>query len=181
MTQPFFIRDSRPSDLPAIQAIYDHAVRTGTASFELEPPDLAEMTRRRTALVEADCPYLVAETQHGALAGYAYAAPFRPRPAYRFTVEDSIYVAPDHQGQGIGRRLLLALIDRCEAAGHHQMIAVIGDSANTGSIALHTACGFHPSGTLTATGWKFGRWIDTVLMQRPLGPGAAASPKDPSP
>lgn len=178
MTRPFLIRDSRDADLPALHAIYAEAVRTGTASFELEPPDLAEMTRRRAALLAAGLPYLVAEATGGVVAGYAYAGPFRPRPAYRFTVEDSIYVDPAHHGGGMGRALLTALIERCTAAGLRQMIAVIGDSANAGSIALHAACGFQASGTLGATGWKHGRWIDTVLMQRALGPGGTRAPED---
>lgn len=179
---PAVPRDSRDDDLPGLHAIYAEAVATGTASFELTPPDLAEMGRRRDALLSAGYPFLVAEAADGTVAGYAYAGPFRPRPAYRLTVEDSIYVAPAHQGRGLGRVLLEALIARCEAQGLRQMIAVIGDSANTGSIALHAACGFRPSGTLHATGFKFGRWIDTVLMQRALGPGAATLPEeDPAP
>ncbi|MDI4664585.1 N-acetyltransferase family protein [Xanthobacter autotrophicus] len=171
------IRPATPADIPAIAAIYDEAVRTGTASFELTPPGVAEMTRRHAAVVEAGFPYLVMEEDGGVL-GYAYASAFRPRIAYRHTVENSIYVAPAAQGKGIGRALLEALIAACAARGFRQMVAVIGDSANAGSIRLHRACGFADVGILPATGLKFGRWIDTVLMQRPLGPGAEGVPEE---
>ena len=165
------VRASTPADLAAAQAIYAHHVRTGTASFELEPPDLAEMARRRAALVDKGLPWLVAESD-GRVVGYAYAGPYRARPAYDWTLEDSIYVHPDWPGKGIGKALLTRLLAECTALGHRQMIAVIGDSANAGSIGLHRACGFVDVGVLTAVGWKFGRWIDSVLMQRPLGAGA---------
>ena len=171
------IRPATPADIPAIAAIYDEAVRTGTASFELTPPGVGEMARRHAALVEGGYPYLVLE-EEGAILGYAYAGAFRPRIAYRHTVENSIYVAPAAQGRGIGRALLEALVEECAARGFRQMVAVIGDSANTGSIALHAACGFAHIGVLAATGLKFGRWIDTVLMQRALGPGAAGVPEE---
>jgi phosphinothricin acetyltransferase len=169
------IRAATAADIPAITAIYDHAVRHGTASFELEPPDAAEMARRRQTLVDGGFPYLVAEAD-GALAGYAYAGPYRPRPAYRWSVEDSVYVAPARQRRGVGRTLLDRLIAAAEQRGFRQMIAVIGDSAQTPSIELHRAAGFHMIGTVENVGHKFGRWLDTVLMQRTLGPGAASPP-----
>jgi len=169
------IRDSRDTDLQAIQAIYAHHVRHGTASFELEPPDLDEFRRRRAEVLRGGFPYLVAESADGVL-GYAYASPFRTRPAYRFTVEDSIYVDRDAIGRGVGRALLAGLIVRCEAGGWRQMVAVIGDSANVASIGLHAACGFRFAGVMRASGWKFGRWLDTVLMQRELGEGFAGPP-----
>jgi L-amino acid N-acyltransferase YncA len=169
------IRAATAADIPAITAIYDHAVRHGTASFELESPDAAEMTRRRQALVEAGYPYVVAEAD-GVVAGYAYAGPYRPRPAYRWSVEDSVYVAPAMQRRGIGAALLDRLIAEAEQRGYRQMIAVIGDSAQTPSIKLHRAAGFRPIGTIEHVGFKFGRWLDTVLMQRALGPGAATPP-----
>jgi L-amino acid N-acyltransferase YncA len=164
------IRDSLADDLPALQAIYAHHVRHGTGSFELEPPSPDEMRRRRDDVLANGFPYLVA-TEEAAVLGFAYANFFRTRPAYRFTVENSIYLAPGAHGRGVGKRLLQALLARCEAAGCRQVIAVIGDSANTGSIALHAACGFRFAGTLRSTGWKFDRWLDTVLMQKELGSG----------
>jgi phosphinothricin acetyltransferase len=169
------LRPAALSDIPAITRIYAHAVAHGTASFELEPPDEAEMTRRMCALQDGGFPYLAAE-RDGALAGYAYAGLYRTRPAYRFTLEDSVYVAPDAQRAGIGKRLLQALVADAEAKGFRQMIAVIGDSAQTPSIALHAAAGFTMVGPLVSVGYKFGRWLDTVLMQRALGPGDSASP-----
>ena len=169
------IRAATAADIPAITAIYDYAVRQGTASFELDPPDAAEMARRRQALVEAGFPYLVAEAE-GAVAGYAYAGPYRPRPAYRWSVEDSVYVAPSMHRRGIGTALLARLVGEAEQRGYRQMIAVIGDSAQTASIALHRAAGFRMIGTIENVGFKLGRWLDTVLMQRPLGLGAAAPP-----
>ena len=169
------IRPATPADLTAVTAIYDHAVRHGTASFELEPPDASEMARRRQALVDAGYPYLVAEID-GAIAGYAYAGPYRPRPAYRWSVEDSIYVAPHMYRRGIGAALLGRLIVEAEKSGFRQMIAVIGDSAQTPSIALHRAAGFRPIGTIENVGFKFGRWLDSVIMQRALGTGAVTTP-----
>jgi phosphinothricin acetyltransferase len=169
------IRDSRDDDLAAIQAIYAHHVRTGTGSFELEPPGLEEMARRRADVLGNGFPYLVAE-RDGRVVGYAYANHFRARPAYRFMVENSIYVSHDAAGQGIGRGLLQALIERCEAAGCRQMLAVIGDSANIGSIALHARCGFRFAGVVRASGWKFDRWLDTVFMQRELGASERSAP-----
>src|SRR6185295_2714058 len=165
------IRPTEEADLPAITGIYDLAVRTGTASFELEPPDQAEMARRRQAVTQAGLPWLSAE-RDGALLGYAYAGPFRPRPAYRFCVENSIYVDPRARGQGVGGWLLAELVARCEAWGARQMVAVIGDSANTPSIQLHARLGFRHAGRVEHVGWKFGRWLDVVFMQRALGAGA---------
>ena len=169
------IRPATEADLPAITEIYEHAVRYGTATFELIPPDLAEMTRRFRALAEGGYPYLVA-TLDGEVAGYAYAGAYRPRPAYRFTVENSIYLRPAVHRRGIGLRLLHRLIEECERRGYRQMIAVIGDSANLASIDLHRSCGFHPVGTFQAIGFKHGRWVDSVLMQRALGQGAETLP-----
>lgn len=169
------IRPAQPSDIASITRIYAHAVLHGTASFELEPPREAEMASRRNALFAGGFPYLVAEGDGGVL-GYAYAGPYRARPAYRFTVEDSVYIAPAAQGRGLGRLLLEALIVESEARDYRQMIAVIGDSAQHASIALHTALGFRLIGTFQGVGFKFGRWLDTVLMQRPLGQGAETKP-----
>lgn len=171
------IRPASEADLPVITAIYDHAVRTGTATFELESPDLAEMTQRFRTLTGRGFPYLVA-TLGRDVAGYAYAGPYRARPAYRFTVENSIYLDSSAQGHGIGTALLQALIAAAEARGFRQMIAVIGDSANAASIGLHRKAGFRMVGTLDNSGFKFGRWLDTVLMQRPLGEGASTVPAD---
>jgi phosphinothricin acetyltransferase len=171
------IRPATEADLPAITAIYDHAVRTGTATFELIPPDLAEMTRRFGALRDGGFPYLAAELD-GAVVGYAYAGPYRPRPAYRFTVENSIYLAPASHRRGIGIQLLQRLIAECEARGYRQMIAVIGDSANAGSIGVHTRAGFQMIGTHPSVGLKFGRWLDTVMMQLALGEGDTTIPSD---
>lgn len=169
------IRPSRPDDLEAITAIYAHAVRTGTGSFEIDPPSAMEMARRRQEVLAHGLPYLVAEAANG-IQGYAYAAPFRPRPAYRFSVEDSIYVHDEARGQGVGGLLLAELIARCTDWGARQMLAVIGDSANQGSVALHTRLGFKPAGQFENIGHKFGRWLDILLMQRTLGPGAALPP-----
>jgi L-amino acid N-acyltransferase YncA len=169
------VRPARPSDIPAITRIYAHAVRHGTASFELDPPDEAEMTRRQRTLIEGGYPYLVAEVD-GIVAGYAYAGPYRARPAYRFSVENSVYVAADAHRRGLGRALMHRLIAECEARGYRLMIAVIGDSAQTPSIALHRAAGFKLVGAFEGVGYKFDRWLDTVLMQRALGKGTAAPP-----
>lgn len=170
------IRPSVDADLSAITTIYAHAVRTGTASFELEPPSLEEMLTRHDALTGGGYPYLVA-VRDGALVGYAYAGAYRTRPAYRSTVEDSIYVAAPAQGRGVGGALLDALIRDSAARGFRQMIAVIGDSASKGSIRLHESLGFRHVGTLADVGYKHGRWLDTVLMQRELGAGAAEPPQ----
>jgi phosphinothricin acetyltransferase len=174
MTHPM-LRAAAATDLPAITAIYAHHVLHGLASFETEAPPLAEMTRRFEAIVGAGYPYLVA-VQEGTVLGYAYANHYRTRPAYRFTVEDSIYVAPDAVGRGIGRALLARLVAECEARGYRQMLAVIGDSENTASIAVHRACGFTHKAVLDAVGFKFGRWVDSVLMQRALGAGPSTLP-----
>lgn len=173
----FTLRDCGVADIPAIAAIYGHWVTHGVASFELEPPDAEEMQRRRAAILAAGYPYLVAEDEGGRVLGYAYASAWRTRPAYRFGCENSVYVAPDAGKGGIGRALLQALIARCEAKGLRLMVAVIGDSGNAPSIALHRAVGFQPAGLLPATGWKHGRWVDTVLMTRPLGPGSSTPPE----
>ena len=169
------IRAATASDIPAITRIYAYAVRHGTASFEIEPPSEDEMARRQSVLIDGDYPYLVADIG-GDVVGYAYAGPYRTRPAYRWSVEDSIYVAPEHHRRGIGAALLRHLIARSEARGFRQMIAVIGDSRQTPSIELHRAAGFRMVGTLEAVGFKFGRWLDSVLMQRPLGSGAQGPP-----
>ena len=169
------IRPTLEADLPAITAIYQQAVREGTATFELDPPDLAEMTRRYRALVDGGYPYFVAILD-GHLAGYAYAGAYRPRPAYRFTVENSIYLDPGFHRRGIGSLLLERLITECEARGFRQMIAVIGDSANAGSIGVHARGGFKMIGTHPNVGLKFGRWLDTVMMQRDLGEGGSTVP-----
>jgi L-amino acid N-acyltransferase YncA len=169
------IRPATPADIPAIARIYGHAVAHGTASFEFEPPSEAEMARRMRELTDNGFPYLAAEID-GRFAGYAYAGLYRMRPAYRFTLEDSVYVAPEAQERGVGRALLAALIEAASVRGFRQMIAVIGDSGQTASIALHAALGFAYIGTLPSTGFKFGRWLDTVLMQRALGDGSATKP-----
>lgn len=156
--------------ITGIAAIYEHAVRFGTASFELTPPSDMEMLDRRNAMVSGGYPYLVAE-MHGAVIGYAYAGPYRPRPAYRGTVENSVYVHHDKQGLGIGRSLLQSLIDECTRLAFRQMVAVIGDSANVSSQKLHAKLGFEHIGVLKAVGWKHERWLDTVLMQRCLDAG----------
>ena len=170
------IRPATFADIAAITRIYAHAVKHGTASFELEPPGEAEMAQRMAALLDGGYPYLIAEID-GLLAGYAYAGPYRPRPAYRFSVEDSIYVDPGVQRRGAGRRLLEHLIDECERRSFRQMVAVIGDSAQAPSIELHRALGFRMIGAVENVGFKFDRWLDSVLMQRPLGPGSTTRPK----
>ena len=169
------LRPASLADIPAITAIYAHAVRHGTASFELEPPTEAEMTRRMQAVLDGKFPYLAAEID-GRLAGYAYASLYRTRPAYRFTVENSVYVTPDMHRRGVGKALLERLIEECTARGYRQMIAVIGDSDQAASIGVHKACGFEPAGNLKSIGWKFGKWLDTPLMQRALGDGANTKP-----
>ncbi len=170
------LREATDADIAAITAIYAHHVTYGLASFEEVSPSAEEMARRRAEVVTRGLPYLVATDESGAVRGYAYAAPFRLRSAYRFTLEDSIYIAPDALRRGFGRLLLGALIERCAATGHRQMVAVIGDSGNAASIGLHEHLGFQPAGMLPATGFKHGRWVDTVLMQRALGRGAATLP-----
>jgi len=169
------IRPATEADLSFVTKIYAHAVLHGTATFELTPPDLAEMTRRYRVLMDGAFPYLVAVLD-GIVVGYAYAGAYRPRPAYRFTVENSIYLDPAIHRRGIGMKLMRRLIDDCETRGYRQMIAVIGDSANAGSIGLHSACGFQMIGTHPNVGLKFGRWLDTVMMQLALGEGATTIP-----
>ena len=177
MPTPLSIRNSREADLPAITRIYGHWVLHGLASFELEPPAEAEMARRRAAVLAGGYPHLVAEDpETGAVLGYAYASPYRSRPAYRFAVEDSVYVSPDAGRGGVGGALLADLLAHCEALGFRLAVAVIGDSGNAPSIGLHARHGFVRSGLLPAIGWKHGRWVDSVLMTRPLGPGATTPP-----
>ncbi len=171
------IRPARRADLPEITAIYSHAVLNGTASYEYDPPTLDEMTKRFDAIAASGFPYLVAHID-GRVLGYAYASHFRTRPAYRFMVEDSIYIAPDAQGQGLGTLLLGELLARCEAQGFRQMMAVIGDCAvNLASARLHAAMGFVECGRIKGSGFKFGRWCDTLLMQRALNGGADTLPE----
>lgn len=170
------LRPAREADIPVIRAIYAEAVVNGLASFELDPPDEAEMTRRMRVILDGGFPYLVAEAE-GHILGYAYASHYRTRPAYRFSVENSIYVDGEARGRGVGRRLIERLIEECTARGHRQMLAVIGDSGNAASIGLHAAAGFARVGLLPSIGWKHGRWVDSVLMQRPLGSGDADAPE----
>jgi phosphinothricin acetyltransferase len=170
------IRDSRDEDVPAIARIYDYHVMHGLASFETEAPGVGEMARRRTALLAQKFPYLVAELD-GLVAGYAYASHYRTRFAYRFCTEDSIYVDATLLGKGVGRALLVALIAACEVRGFRQMVAVIGDSGNLASVRLHERCGFTLTGTFKSIGYKHGRWVDCVLMQRALGEGDASLPR----
>jgi len=177
MKPPLILRPSITSDVAVITRIYGHAVVHGTGTFELDPPEQAEMARRRDDVLAKGLPWLVAERSSEVL-GYAYANPFRPRRAYRFCLEDSIYLDPAARGQGIGRLLLAELLSQCEARGARQMLAVIGDAANAGSIAVHRACGFEPAGLFKAAGWKFERWLDVVLMQRRLGDGSTTAPVD---
>jgi phosphinothricin acetyltransferase len=170
------IREAVAGDIGEITEIYGHWVRTGTASFELEAPDADEMERRFETVTAAGYPYFVAE-EAGRIVGYAYASAYRPRRAYRFTVENSIYVAHDAHRGGVGRELLAALIEACTARGYRQMIAVIGDSSQEPSIGLHAAMGFTMIGTLRSIGYKFDRWLDGVLMQRELGDGDTTPPE----
>ena len=162
------VRASTEADVARCREIYAHHVLHGTASFEIDPPDLAEMRRRRAHVLDLGLPHLVAERE-GLVLGYAYASSWRPRPAYKFSVEDSIYIDKDAVGQGVGRALLPVLVEQCTALGKRQMVAVIGDSTQTPSIRLHASCGFAMVGTVKSIGFKFGRWLDSVLMQRPLG------------
>lgn len=169
------LRPAVAADIPAITAIYAHHVLNGTASFELAAPTEAEMHARSAGVQEKQLPYLVAEAA-GEVIGYAYATPYRPRPAYRFTVETSVYMRHDQAGRGLGRALMEQLIAHCQAQGYRQMIAVIGDSQNHASIGLHQRLGFRQVGVFEAVGFKFGRWLDTVLMQRALGEGQGSLP-----
>jgi len=161
------VRPSNESDIEAISAIYAHYVRHSTATFETEPPDPIEMGRRRANIQLCNLPYIVAEA-NGLVVGYAYATPYRPRNAYRFTVEDSIYIHPEHLGKGVGKALLASLIDACKHGGARQMIAIIGGSDNAASIRLHESFKFNHAGTLKSVEFKFEQWLDTVLMQRAL-------------
>lgn len=170
-----YVRDATADDMGAVQSIYARHVLEGVASFEEAPPTLAEMQARREAILRLGLPYLVAE-QEGIVRGYSYAGPHRPRSAYRFTVENSVYVAEGYGMRGIGHALLSTLIERCELGPWRQMIAVIGDSANAASVALHAKLGFAPVGIVKAVGFKHGRWLDSVLMQRPLGDGECSAP-----
>ncbi len=169
------IRPVTSSDVPAITAIYAEAVLHGCATFEITPPSEAEMTERIAKVEAVGFPWVVAEDA-GHILGYAYLAPYRPRPAYRFTAEDSIYMDPSAQGRGVGRRLLEELLRQGADLGLRRVIAVIGDAANAASIGLHAACGFHPAGVLPSTGWKHGRWLDSILMQKALGDGNETPP-----
>lgn len=177
------IRPSQESDLPDITAIYAWHVLNGTGTFETEPPSLAEMTARRADVLSKNLPYLVAEMD-GKILGYAYCTWFKPRPAYRFSAEDSVYVAHDQKSKGIGRALLAELAAQAEKTGIRKLIAVIGDSSNLGSVGVHRAAGFTPVGILKSCGWKFGQWLDVVLMEKALGFGdsqPAPSPQEPLP
>jgi phosphinothricin acetyltransferase len=169
------IRQAEERDAGALASIYGHHVLTGFGTFEEVAPDAAEMARRLAAVTERGLPYRLAEDA-GRVLGFAYAAPFRPRAAYRYTVEDSVYVAPDMRGRGVGRAVLSAVLTECEALGLRQVVAVIGDSANAGSIGLHRSLGFEPSGVGRSFGFKLGRWVDIVWMQKALNGGGAGPP-----
>jgi L-amino acid N-acyltransferase YncA len=171
------VRPAAAADVPAIAAIYGPAVLTGTASFEVDPPDEAEMLRRFEAITDAGYPYFVAEVD-GRIAGYAYASAYRTRPGYRFTVEDSVYIATDAQGKGVGKALLERVIAKSRDDGFRLMIAVIGDTANVASITLHRRLGFRFCGTIHSVGYKFGRWLDSVVMELPLGEGDRSTPAE---
>jgi phosphinothricin acetyltransferase len=171
------VRDATAADVAQIAAIYAHHVRTGLASFETQPPDEAQMRERLEAIRAKGLPWLAGEIG-GRVAGFAYASPYRARPAYRFTLEDSVYVHPDFARRGAGRALLEALLARCEAIGCRQLVAVIGDSGNAASIGLHSALGFRKAGLLRSVGFKHGRWVDSVLMQRAIGAGDDSLPED---
>ena len=170
------IRASTESDIPAITAIYRHHVLHGTGTFEIDPPSEQDMTARRADVLARGLPYLVAEGDDGRILGFSYANWFKPRPAYRFSAEDSIYVADSARGQGVGRLLLQALCDQAQAAGVRKLLAVIGDSANAGSIGVHRAAGFGEIGVMRSMGWKFDRWLDIVLMEKTLGEGDTTPP-----
>lgn len=171
------IRPSRDEDIPAITAIYAHHVLHSTGTFETEAPGVADMTARRADVLSKGLPYLVAE-QDGRIAGFAYGNWFKPRPAYRYSVEDSIYLAPDVHRKGLGRILLAELLARCETAGIRKVMAIIGDSANAGSVGVHLALGFEEVGKIKSCGWKFGAWRDIVIMQKTLGLGDTQPPLD---
>lgn len=170
------IRPSTEADVPAITALYAHHVLHGTGTFEVDPPSETDMATRRADVLAKGLPYLVMEHE-GQVVGFSYCNWFKPRPAYRFSAEDSIYMAPEAKGQGWGRALLAELGTRAEAVGVRKLIAVIGDSANAGSIGVHRSVGFTPAGVLKACGWKFNRWLDIVLMEKSLGQGDSSSPE----
>ncbi|MDQ2106686.1 GNAT family N-acetyltransferase [Azospirillum isscasi] len=174
------VRDARIEDVPAFQRIYAHHVLHGVGTFEEQPPDAAELEARFRALTGAGLPWLVAE-RDGEILGYAYGSAYHVRSAYRFTVQDSVYIAEEARGQGLGRLLLQALIDRCAAQGYRQMVALVGGSENAGSIGLHTALGFRTCGVVEAVGLKFGRWLDVVMMQKDLGAGRTDIPEGEGP
>jgi phosphinothricin acetyltransferase len=175
----FRLRPTEARDLPGIAEIYGDSVRTATASYELEPPGLEEMTRRWQAVASRGFPHFVAVAESGDdVFGYAYAGPYHTRPGYRFTAEDSIYIAPTAQRKGIGEALLTRLIGACEGMGLRQMIAIIGGTEPAGSVRLHAKLGFRQIGRIDASGFKHGKWLDTVLMQRPLGPGNTTLPEE---
>jgi L-amino acid N-acyltransferase YncA len=174
------IRASQDGDLPQITAIYAHHVLHGTGTFETEAPSVADMATRRADVLGKGLPYLVAEID-SQVVGFAYCNWFKPRPAYRFSAEDSVYVAHNTHGKGIGRALLAELSARAESAGVRKLIAVIGDSANLGSVGVHRAAGFADVGTLKSCGWKFDRWLDVVLMEKPLGLGDQVPPSSTTP
>ncbi|NYT63594.1 N-acetyltransferase family protein [Alcaligenaceae bacterium] len=185
MTGPLFpriletalsIRDAVPEDMAAVQHIYAHHVLHGTATFEEEPPTVSDMLARQAHVQTSGMPYLVA-VQNNDIIGYCYASSYRPRVAYRYTLEDSIYLAEGHSGKGLGKALLTALIERCEQGPWRQIVAVIAGNNNHGSIGLHRSLGFTHVGTQPATGFKFNQWIDVVFMQRALGPGSTTPPK----
>jgi phosphinothricin acetyltransferase len=169
------IRPSTDQDVPAITAIYGHHVQHGTGTFETSPPSESDMAARRADVLSKALPYLVAE-QSGRVVGFAYCQWFKPRPAYRFSAEDSIYMHPEVAGQGLGKQLLTAVIVQAEAAGIRKLIAVIGDSGNAGSIGVHRTLGFRQVGVIHSCGWKFGRWLDIVLMEKPLGDADRSAP-----
>ncbi|TWO73138.1 N-acetyltransferase [Caenimonas sedimenti] len=171
------IRSSTAADLPAITAIYAHHVLYGTGTFETTPPSEADMATRRADVLGKGLPYLVAE-EGGQVLGFAYCQWFKPRPAYRFSAEDSIYLHPDAAGKGVGKQLLAALAAEAESVGIRKLIAVIGDSGNAGSIGVHRSLGFTPAGQFKSCGWKFGRWLDIVLMEKALGAGDSAPPPE---
>ncbi len=177
LTNMPLIRPSRDEDIPAITAIYAHHVLHGTGTFETEPPNVADMAMRRADVLSKGLPYLVAE-QGRKIAGFAYGNWFKPRPAYRYSVEDSIYLAPDLHRKGLGRALLAELLARCEAVGIRKVMAIVGDSTNAGSVGVHRAVGFTQVGTINSCGWKFGAWRDIVIMEKTLGLGDTQPPLD---
>lgn len=179
MTSQTKIRNVQAADISAITKIYAHAVKNGTASFELVAPDEAEMHERYEAIIAGGFPYIIALRENN-LVGYAYANSFRPRPAYQWSIENSVYIAPDAQGLGVGKALLTYLIEECESQGFRQMLAVIGGADHTASIRLHRSLDFELVGQMVGVGWKHGKWHDSIVMQRSLGMGAKSPPEDSS-